>query len=445
METLDRAKVYSKVKKSIIPFAFLIYFFNAMDRANISFAALTMNKELNITAVTFGVISSAFFISYTICQIPANMLLKKIGARAMIPTIACLWGLITFLTFFARNATQIIVLRILLGIVEAGFFPGMMYWFTLWFPSRERGSVTSLFMLSATVANIVGSPLAGLIVQYANWLGFSGWRWLFVFEGLPPAIIALFGYSIMRNSPEDVKWLSDDEKTMIHSDLEEERKLTTTVSHKVGVARILTNGMLWKLAMIYMTVQIATQTSQLWLPTLFKNFTHDMPSSVIGYIFIIPAVTSAISMYLFGKHSDKTGERKWHAVIPMLLMAASFFLILLPIGGLPYKIVMLAVYGLGYLSWDGAYWTMPSGFLSPEILAVAMAFINTCSSIGGYIGNQMSGVIDAAIGDVGVFVFLGTMVLISAALILTLDFSQMKIDHIHDQSKADEPAKAVAH
>lgn len=375
---------------------------------------------------------------FLIFQIPSNILLKKIGASKIIPTIAALWGFITALIFFAHNATEVIILRFLLGVVEAGFFPGIMFWFTLWFPSRERARVVSIFMLPVAAANIVGAPLAGLIVQYVNWIGISGWRWLFLIEGLPPAIIALFGYKIMKDGPEKVNWLNADEKAMIRADLDAEKKLTTVETQKVGVAKILTNGMLWKMSLIYMFVQIAQQTAALWMPTLMKGFTQGVgfSASAIGFILIIPAVIGSITMVMNGNHSDKTGERKWHAIIPMLIFSASLLLINIPFGGMPYKIVMLAFYGIGLTTWYGPYWTMPSAFLSPEILAVALAFINSCSAAGGYIGNQLSGLIDSKFGSTGVFVFLGCVVLGSVILILTLDFKKMKVDHIYDEEEA---------
>lgn len=431
--SIDRNRLYAKVKWAIIPYVFLLYFFNGMDRTNIGFAALTMNKELNISALAFGTITSVFFISYLIFQIPSNMLLKKYGASKIIPTIVFFWGLATTGMFFAQNATQVSIFRFLLGIAEAGFFPGMMYWFTLWFPNRERASVTAIFMLSGTCANIIGAPLAGFIVQYTHWLGFSGWRWLFVIEGFLPAVFALFGYFIMKDGPEKAKWLSEKEKAIIRADLDAEKAVTTVNTKKIGISKIITNAMLWKLAMIYMFIQIAQQVGAMWMPVLVKGLTTGLSASVIGYIMMIPAIAGAITMVLVGNHSDKTGERKWHAIIPMLILAASFLLILLPVGGLSYKIAMLAIYGAAVVSWYGPYWTMPSAFLSSEIIAVSLAFINSWSAAGGFIGNNLSGIIATNFGNAGVFVFLAAVSLISVALILTLDFKKMAIDHIHDK------------
>lgn len=430
MESLVRDKVYKKAMVRIIPFAFLLYFFNGIDRGNVGFAALKMNKDLGITSLAFGTISSAFFISYLLFQIPSNQLLKKFGASKIIPTLASLWGIATALLFFAKDPTQVIILRFLLGAVEAGFFPGVMYWFTLWFPNRERARVTSLFMIATSVSGIVASPVAGLIVQYVNWMGFAGWRWLFLLEGLPPALIALLGFAIMKDSPEQATWLTPEEKAMIRKDLDEEKVMTSGKSQanqKVGLFQILGNGMLWKMAMIYMFVQIATQTATLWMPVLMKEFASELSASQIGFILMIPGITGAFTIVINGNHSDKTGERKYHAIIPMLILAASFLLIIIPFGGLPFKILMLAIYGATVFCWYGPYWTMPPAFLSSEILAVAIAFINSCSAIGGYVGNQLSGVIDTRFGSSGVFIFLAGVTLVSVVLIMTLDFSKVKV------------------
>ncbi|MHB8072473.1 MFS transporter [Desulfosporosinus fructosivorans] len=429
--SIDRNRLYAKVKWAIIPYVFALYFFNGMDRTNISFAALTMNKELSISALAFGTITSTFFISYLIFQIPSSMLLKKFGASKLIPSIACLWGLATAGTFFAQDAAQVTAFRFVLGIFEAGFFPGVMYWFTLWFPSRERASVTAIFMLSGTCANIIGAPLAGYMVQYANWFGFSGWRWLFLIEGILPAIIALFGFYIMKDGPEKAKWLNEKEKALIRSDLDAEKAVTTVHTKKIGFAKIITNGTLWKLAMIYMFIQIAQQVGAMWMPVLIKGMTVGLSASAIGYIMMIPAIAGAIAMVLVGNHSDKTGERKWHAITPMLILSASFLLILLPVGGLLFKIAMLSIYGATVVSWYGPYWTMPPAFLSPEIIAVSLAFINSWSAAGGFIGNKFSGIIATNFGNTGVFVFLAAVALVSVVLVLTLDFKKMAIDHIH--------------
>lgn len=289
-------------------------------------------------------------------------------------------------------------------------------------------------MVATSIANIVGAPIAGVIVQYINWMGFAGWRWLFILEGLPPAIIALFGYAIMKDGPEQAQWLSADEKNLIRADLDAEKKITTVKTEKVGLSKILTNGMLWKMAIIYMGVQISTQAAALWLPILLKGFAKGLSSSMIGYILIIPGITGAIGILLVGNHSDKTGERKWHAIVPMLILSASFLLILIPVGGLPLKIAVLAIYGATVGSWYGPYWTMPPAFLSPEILAVALAFINSCSALAGYLGNQLSGIIDNRFGDTGVFIFLAAAVLISVFVILTLDFKRQKaVDTLHSE------------
>jgi MFS transporter, ACS family, tartrate transporter len=433
---VEKKRLYNKIRWAIMPFACLLFFFNGTDRANVSFAALTMNHDLGISALAFGTITSAFFISYLIFQIPSNMILKKVGASKIIPIIACAWGLITACTFFAKTGPQVAMIRFLLGVAEAGFFPGMMYWFTLYFPSRERAIVTSIFFAVATVGGLVMSPVAGYIIQYTHWAGHAGWRWLFVIEGVIPAIFALFGFIIMKDSPNECKWLTDREKEIVNADLEDERALqaSQTSTTKVGFVKIITNGMLWKIAMIYMFAQIAAQTSGMWMPVLLKGFASGLSPTAIGYIMMIPTICSFFALLIVGKHSDKTGERKWHAILPLLLFSVSFMLILLPVGGITFKCIMLALTGIGGASWTGPYWTMPAAFLAPGTMAVSMAFINSCSAAGGYIGNMFSGIVAQSMGNTGVFIFMATVILVSVVLIMTLDFKKMKKfeQHIKD-------------
>jgi MFS family permease len=233
MSTYDQigAQVIRKVKWHIIPIAFILYFFNGMDRVNVSYAALTMNKALNISSVMFGTISSVFFIAYLLFQIPSNILVQRKGINKLIPTITIIWGAITSLTFFAQSGTHVATLRFLLGLAEAGFFPGMVFYFTLWFPARERAQVMALFFLSGPVSGLFASPISGWIVQHANWLGYEGWRWLFAIEGIPTILLGFFAYAILKDGPHCVKWLNKEESEWLSNELNKEKMSHGKVSH----------------------------------------------------------------------------------------------------------------------------------------------------------------------------------------------------------------------
>lgn len=411
-------RIMQKIKWNIIPFAFILYFFNGMDRVNVSYAALQMNKALNISSVAFGTITSVFFISYLIFQIPSNILLQKVGVNKLIPTLTIIWGCITAVTFFAQNATHITILRFMLGIAEAGFFPGMIYYFTLWFPARERAQVTSLFMLSGPISGMLASPVSGWIVQHFHLFNHEGWRWLFAVEGLPTIILGLLGFLVLKNSPKDVNWLDNDEKEWLENELNKE-SVNRKGKSDTSLSKLLCNAKLWELALIYMFVQAATQSTMFWLPGIVKGFSSTLSDTSVGIIMMIPNIFAAFAMIIWGRHSDKTGERKFHTAIPMLILAVSFILLIIPCS-LTLKIVILAFYGTATFSWYGSYWTLPPTLLSPEVLAVSIAVINSCSSLGGFAGNYVVGYVQKGSGNTGVFIFEAVLCLISFFMVVTL-------------------------
>jgi len=417
-------RIVSKVKWRLVPFAFILYFFNGMDRVNVGFAALTMNKALEISSVLFGTISSAFFISYLLFQIPSSILLQRFGVNKLIPTITAIWGVITSLTFFCQNGTQVAIFRFLLGVAEAGFFPGMIYYFTFWFPARERAQVTALFFLSGPVSGLFASPISGWIVQNAHWLGFDGWRWLFVVEGVPTIFLGLLAYFLLKNTPQDAKWLSEEEKDWLVSELAKERDSTKKVE-ALSFGKVVKNGTLWRLACIYMFVQAASQASQFWMPGLVKGFSASFTSTSVGYIMMIPNLVGLITMIFWGTHSDRTGERKYHAALPMLVLGLSFFM-LMATHSLAIKMVALALYGLGMWNYFGTYWTFPSKLLAPEVLAVGIALINSCSSFGGFMGNYVIGFLAKLTGTTGVFFYMMALCLASLLLLVTMKISRDK-------------------
>lgn len=422
MGSIDRKLLYSKVKRYVIPLPFLLYFFNGLDRNNISFAALTMNLDLGISAVEFGTITSAFFITYLLFQIPSNMLLKKIGASKLIPTIVCGWGLVTAFMFTAQSANQVLICRIALGMFEAGFFAGMMYWFTLWFPTSERARVTSVFMLSMTISQIVGAPVAGCLLEFFNFGGIPGWRWLFLIEGLPVAVFALVGYFVIKDSPDKAKWLTIEEKAFIRNELEAEKALNEANSKKVNFRTIVANANLWKLAGIYCFINAAVTAASMWLPILIQGIDTSLSSASIGFIMMIPAIVSAFAMVVVGNHSDKTGERKWHLTLPIIGLMISFILINLPIGSMAFKLFALVLYGATIMSYMGPYWTLPPAFLSAEGLAVSVAIINSLNAIGAFSGNMLTGIVMTRFGTPAVFTLFAAFLVVAVLLVLTLDF-----------------------
>ncbi len=410
--------VMSNVKRHIVPFAFILYFFNYMDRVNIGFAKLQMNTSLNISDIEFGTAASAFFISYLLFQIPSNIALQRFGARRWIAFIVMAWGSVTSLLFFAQNVDHVIYGRFLLGVFEAGFFPGMIYYLACWFPAKERGKVTALFMLAIPISSIIASPLSGWIVEHVHTAHYEGWRWLFIIEGIPTVVLGAMTWFILSDNPKDAKWLQDNEKKWLIATLAEDNK-SRSDGKDFSIKSILMNGLLWKLAFIYMFIQAASQASNYWLPGQVKGFSANITDTQVGLIMTIPFICAIFTMPLWAAHSDKTGERKWHAALSMLLAAVAF-IIIASVQSTFLRYFGLAMFGIGILSFYGPYWALPSALLSPAGLAVSIAVINSGSSLGGFLANKGLGYVSQSYGSYGVFIVEAILCLLSFLLLVTL-------------------------
>jgi len=406
----------------IVPFMFVLYFFNTMDRSNLGFAALRMRESIQMTPVDFGNVVSAFFISYLIFQVPSNMIITRLGARRWIGVIVIGWSLATLLMFVVTTVSQITWARIALGVFEAGFFPGVVYYLSLWFPGSERAKVIAWFMMAGAASAVVAGPVSGWIVQNFNYLGHAGWRWLFVIEGVPSIFLGIMAFFVLSDSPKSASWLKPDESEWLTRELEAERALVAARGRN-SLREVISNPVLWKLAVVYMCVQGAAQTGPLWFPSILKAYNFGISDTSIGFIMALPYVCAMVSMVICGASSDRSGERKWHTVTTMTIAALSFALIgLLP--GLGLKLVALGLYGAGVFGYYGSYWAMPALLLSPAGLAVSVAVINSASSLGGYIAAKLLGYVDQAYGSTGVLIGMTLMSLISVAVLLT-----MKVPH----------------
>ena len=410
-------RTIKKIFWRIIPFMMILYLINVLDRVNIGYAALDMNKELGINPAAFGSLAAAFFVGYFFFEVPSNIALEKVGSRQWISRIMVTWGLVTCGMFYVQSFTHIYVLRVLLGIMEAGFFPGVIFYFTLWFPAKERALATSLFFIGAQVGTLIGSPLATLIMDNVRWLDHSGWRWVFMLEGIPALIFGVITWFYVTNRPQEAKWLDDDEKHWIINKLEEERRLNKT--ENVGIMHAFKSLRVWHLAAIYFFFQISSQAIAFWIPTITKSFSADFSNTTVGLILMIPPALACVLMLFWGKHSDRTGERKWHIIIPIMASLLGLGIALTADSTLMKIIGVILAAGASPVVY-GTFWALPATYLSGATAAVGIAIINSCSSGAGFVGNMALGSITKAFGQNASLIFLGVSFVIAIALILVM-------------------------
>lgn len=409
----------SKMTLHLMPLCVLLYIINIIDRGNLGFAALEMNKALSISPAAFGSLTSMFFIGYFFFEIPSNMFMHRTGARLWMGRIMFTWGLVTCGMFFAQNFTHVAILRVLLGVMEAGFFPGMMYYFTFFYPERHRASIISIFFLAAPIASSIGAPFATQIMTNIHWFGYAGWRWVFMIEGLLAVVGAVITWAFLKNGPEDCAWLDNEEKAWIRKELDGEMAGKSETEH-FKLKDVFKYPTIWRLGFIYMFIQVTTQTFNFWSPTLVKEFSSTFSNNTVGWLMMLPGIAGAVFMLWWGPRSDKKNERIWHAAIPMLIFVLALSVIAYS-DNITVKVIALAVTGIGNFAFYGPYWAIPSLYLSGEALAIGLALINSLSSFAGFAGNLIIGYIKtSSFGSTGVLLFQILCAAIAFILVITL-------------------------
>jgi sugar phosphate permease len=290
----NEAKIIQKLKIRILPFIFLLFFVAYLDRINIGFAALTMNKELAITSQQFGLLAGIFFWGYFIFEVPSNLVLHKIGVRIWVARILISWGIVAVLTGFVQTVHQLYLARFLLGLAEAGYVPGILLYLTFWFRQRELAQAIALFMTAVPVTSFVGAPLSGLILDHVHWLGVSSWRWLLMLEGVPAVVCGLLTYFLLPNRPAEAMFLNEEEKDWISAELsrEERQKLA---KHPISAVQVFTNGRVWHLICIGFALFVGVYTINFWTPQLVKSLLPGYSNTVIGLVVMIPNLAALSS------------------------------------------------------------------------------------------------------------------------------------------------------
>ena len=413
------ARTIQKLRIRILPYIFVLFVVCFLDRINIGFAALTMNKELAITGQQYGLLFGIFFFGYFFFEIPSNLLLHKIGAQVWIARILISWGIVAMLTGLVHTVHQLYIVRFLLGLAEAGYFPGMALYLTYWFPQREQARALALLIAAIPVATILGAPVSGLILDHVHWLGVGSWRWLLILEGTPALVCGALTYFLLPNRPQEAKFLTADEKEWIRAELgrEEQQKLEQC---RYSALQALASGRVWHLVFIYFGITVGNYAMQSWTPQLVKSLSSLYSNSMIGFLVSIPNLVGLASMIIVSRSSDHKLERRYHVAIPAIIAAGA--LVLLGATRSPfYSLTLLSFLAAGVYSCFGPFWALPSEFLTGFSAAAGIALINSVGNLGGFAGPYLIGTIATRTGSLYAGLSMaGVALFMSAMLVLIL-------------------------
>jgi MFS family permease len=397
VEPLERETI-KRVAWRLVPLLMLGYFCAYLDRVNLGFAALTMNKALSFSEAIFGFGAGVFFIGYFLAEIPSNLILNKVGARKWIARILLTWGIISGLTAFVWNDLSFYGIRFLLGLAEAGFYPGIVLYMTWWFPSFYRARMMAIFQSASVISLIIGPPVSAALLELDGMWGLHGWQWLFLVEALPPIIMSVVTWFMLTDRPHDARWLRQEQRDWLQARIDAEVTQRETV-HRFAFWETMRNARVWLLTLVYFGQNVANYGLLLFLPTLIKSF--GVSTEATGWLSALPFVFAAIAMIYWGLRSDHSGNRIMYvalacAVTAVGLGAAAF----INTGHPVWMMVAIIVGVMGQQSIAPTFWPLPTAMLSGVAAAGGIALINSVGNLGGFLGPYMYGLIkDAAGGD----------------------------------------------
>lgn len=409
--------VFRKVVLRIVPFLMLCYVVSYLDRVNVGFAKLQMSDDLGFSEAAFGLGAGLFFIGYFIFEVPSNVLLQKVGARVWIARIMITWGIVSAAFMFVNSEAMFYVLRFLLGVAEAGFYPGVILYCTYWFPSHRRAKVIALFMSAIPLAGIFGNPLSGWIMdQFDGRNGLQGWQWMFLLEAIPAVLVGIWTLFYLDRGVRSAKWLDEEEKQVIETAIAEDS------AHKDVHAPIwdaFKQPKVWLMSLIYFCFVMGQYALTFWMPTFVKS-TGIEGALAIGLLSAIPYLAALIAMNLFGWSADKRRERRWHLVVPALMGTVGFTLASAWSGSTALSLVALSIAAAGVLTCAPLFWSLPTSFLGGTAAAAGIAVINSVGNLAGFVSPYMIGAIKDATGSTQLPMYVLALVLaVGAAVVLT--------------------------
>ncbi len=427
MDTINPTVERSAIKKvaiRLVPFVALMFFINYLDRTAVSFAAPNgMNKDLGLSAAQFGFASGVFFIGYILLEIPSNIALHKFGARRWLARIMVSWGIVAVLFTWVQNAQGLYVLRFILGVAEAGFFPGAILFLSLWVPSKHRAKILALFYLAQPLTTVIGAPLAGLLIKQHGLFGLEGWRLMYLGVAIPAVIIGIIAWFYLSDRPADAKWLTSDEKTWLTGALEKEAATKGEVRHG-GALKALRNGRVWMLSFIYFGFIYGLYALGFFLPTIIKGFEAQFAVKFDvfqqGLITAIPYLPAAVVLYFWSRNASRKGVKTWHIAVPALVGGVSIPVALFMNNPVT-TVAVITVTACAIFAALPNFWTIPTRFLTGAAAAAGVALINTVGNIAGFAAGYVTGALKDWTGSYVVPMFVvGGFMLLSAVLMVVL-------------------------
>ena len=406
-------RVVARVTRRLIPFLFLLYIVAFLDRVNVGFAALQMKADLGLGDAVYGFGAGIFFLGYFVFEIPSNLILVRVGPRFWIARIMITWGLISSAMMFVRGETAFYALRFLLGVAEAGFFPGIVLYLTHWYPAAERARAVALFMTATAMAGVIGGPISGALLEMDGLGGLEGWQWLFLLEGIPAVVLGFVVLAVLTDRPEQAQWLEPEDRHWLMERLAEERASVERTHGRLALRRALLDRRVWSLSALYFALILGIYGVSLWLPQIVAGLAQ-MSDFEVGLVSALPYVVASLAMVVVGAHSDRSGERRWHIAAPSLAGALGFA------ASAGFEHPALALAGLclaafGIWSALGPFWTLPTAFLSGTAAAGGIALVNSIGNLGGFVAPWALGLLKQSTGSFapGLLLLAGALVVVA--------------------------------
>jgi D-galactonate transporter len=423
-------RTLGKVTRRLVPFLIICYFVAYLDRVNVGFAALTMNQDLGLSQTAFGFGAGIFFIAYFIFEVPSNLLLERFGARKWIARIMLSWGILSgtmaFIPAIARatglgNENTFYLLRVLLGVAEAGFFPGIIFYLTLWFPSEYRARIVGYFMAAIPLSTVIGAPISGALLYLHGGVGLAGWQWLFIVEAVPAVILACVVFFYLTDRPADAAWLAPDERAWLTERLELEQRQRRAV-RDYSVAQALVNPRVLGLSLVYFGAVATNYGLSFFLPQIVKAF--GLNTFITTLVSATPYVVGLVGMVWWGRRSDRVAERRFHTAFPLFIAAAGIA-VSTALDDPLLKMISLCVAGFGIFANLPVFWTLPTAFLSGAAAAAGIAVINSVGNLAGFAGPFAMGWIKDHTGSyTGGLLLLAALGIIAMGIVLVLGHNE---------------------